>query len=102
MKRFVTVILSLMIVFLAIAQTQHVQAQAAWAPNVAYSVGTLVTYGGHTYKCIQAHTSQVGWEPATTPALWQDMGVIGGTVPTNTAPPPTSVPPTTPPSGTNL
>ena len=37
-------------------------AQAAeWAPGVSYSVGTLVTYQGPTYKCLQAHTSQVGW-----------------------------------------
>jgi chitinase len=43
---------------------------AAWAPGVAYSVGNLVTHGGVTYSCRQAHTSQVGWEPNTTPALW--------------------------------
>ncbi|WP_349290090.1 carbohydrate-binding protein [Thermoanaerobacterium thermosaccharolyticum] len=24
-----------------------------------------------TYKCIQAHTSLVGWEPPNVPALWQ-------------------------------
>jgi chitinase len=42
----------------------------AWAPNVSYSVNQLVTYGGHTYKCIQAHTSLVGWEPPNVPALW--------------------------------
>jgi hypothetical protein len=44
---------------------------SAWVANASYSVGKLVTYGGHTYKCIQAHTSQVGWEPPNTPALWQ-------------------------------
>lgn len=43
----------------------------AWAPNTPYAVGAIVTYQGHTYKCLQAHTSEVGWEPATTPALWQ-------------------------------
>ena len=43
----------------------------AWVANHAYAVGDLVTYQGHTYKCLQAHTSLVGWEPATTPALWQ-------------------------------
>jgi hypothetical protein len=43
---------------------------AAWAPNVSYAVGNLVTYGGATYRCIQAHTSQVGWEPPNTPSLW--------------------------------
>jgi hypothetical protein len=43
---------------------------AAWAPNVPYAVNTLVTYGGLTYRCIQAHTSQVGWEPPAAPSLW--------------------------------
>jgi hypothetical protein len=42
----------------------------AWAPGVAYSVGTVVTYGGSSYSCRQAHTSQVGWEPPNVPALW--------------------------------
>lgn len=43
----------------------------AWAPNVAYKVNDQVTYSGHTYKCLQAHTSLSGWEPANVPALWQ-------------------------------
>jgi hypothetical protein len=42
----------------------------AWAPNVAYAVGNLVTYGVSTYRCIQAHTSLVGWEPPNAPSLW--------------------------------
>jgi chitinase len=42
-----------------------------WQPNHAYAVGDIVTYNGHTYKCIQAHTSLVGWEPPNVPALWQ-------------------------------
>jgi chitinase len=41
-----------------------------WVAGHAYHVGDLVTYGGHTYRCIQAHTSQVGWEPPNVPALW--------------------------------
>lgn len=45
----------------------------AWQPNTAYSVGQEVTYNGVTYKCIQAHTSQVGWEPPNVPALWQPV-----------------------------
>jgi chitinase len=44
---------------------------AAWAPNTSYSVGALVTYGGTTYKCVQAHTSLTGWEPPNVPALWE-------------------------------
>ena len=42
----------------------------AWAAGVAYAVGALAVYSGVTYKCLQAHTSQVGWEPPNVPALW--------------------------------
>ncbi|HEY2791425.1 MAG TPA: carbohydrate-binding protein [Micromonosporaceae bacterium] len=43
----------------------------AWVANHAYAAGALVSYGGHNYKCLQAHTSLVGWEPPNVPALWQ-------------------------------
>ncbi|HEX2621110.1 MAG TPA: glycosyl hydrolase family 18 protein [Phototrophicaceae bacterium] len=43
----------------------------AWQPNTYYAIGAIVTYGGHTYRCIQAHTSLVGWEPPIVPALFQ-------------------------------
>ena len=42
-----------------------------WVANHAYAVGDVVTYNGHAYKCLQSHTSQVGWEPPNVPALWQ-------------------------------
>lgn len=42
-----------------------------WAAGVSYTAGTLVTYGGSSYRCLQAHTSLPGWEPANVPALWQ-------------------------------
>lgn len=42
----------------------------SWAPGVSYKIGDEVTYGGATYKCLQAHTSMVGWEPSIVPALW--------------------------------
>jgi chitin-binding protein len=44
-----------------------------WAPGTFYSVGATVTYGGASYRCIQAHTSLVGWEPPNVPALWQRL-----------------------------
>ena len=43
----------------------------AWVPNHAYATGALVSYAGHNYRCLQAHTSLVGWEPPNVPALWQ-------------------------------
>jgi len=55
-----------------------------WAANTAYAVNDTVTYGGCTYKVLQAHTSQVGWEPPTTPALFQQLSCGG---PSNTPSP---------------
>lgn len=49
-----------------------------WQPNTAYNVGDLVTYNGSTYKCLQSHTSLVGWEPPRVPALWQLTNNDGG------------------------
>jgi endoglucanase Acf2 len=42
----------------------------AWAANTTYATGTIVTYNGARYRCLQAHTSLVGWEPPNVPALW--------------------------------
>ncbi|MDQ1655176.1 MAG: peroxidase [Cryptosporangiaceae bacterium] len=41
-----------------------------WATGVRYAVGDQVTFGGSTYQCRQAHTSQPDWTPPATPALW--------------------------------
>lgn len=41
-----------------------------WAYPVSYIVGNRVSDGGKLYKCRQAHTSQEGWKPSATPALW--------------------------------
>lgn len=30
-----------------------------------------VMYDGTEYSCLQAHTSQTGWEPPNVPALWE-------------------------------
>ena len=42
----------------------------AWAYPVAYAEGDRRSYSGKVYKCRQAHTSQEGWKPSATPALW--------------------------------
>lgn len=51
----------------------YAQAVPSWQPNTAYAVGALVTFNGQEFKCIQAHTSEVGWEPPNVPALWQPV-----------------------------
>ncbi|MCX4471163.1 Alpha-lytic protease precursor [Micromonospora sp. MW-13] len=42
-----------------------------WQAGTPYAAGATVTYGGQSYRCLQAHTAQAGWEPPTVPALWQ-------------------------------
>ena len=41
-----------------------------WESDTQYAVGDRRRHGGKVYKCLQAHTSQVGWEPPAVPALW--------------------------------
>ena len=41
-----------------------------WVYPVSYIEGNRVSDGGKLYKCQQAHTSQEGWKPSATPALW--------------------------------
>ncbi|MEV6239870.1 lytic polysaccharide monooxygenase [Lentzea sp. NPDC051838] len=48
-------------------------AGGTWAPNTYYATGATVTYGGSSYKCIQAHTSLTGWEPPNVASLWQKI-----------------------------
>ncbi|MFF8569849.1 carbohydrate-binding protein [Streptomyces sp. NPDC015408] len=42
-----------------------------WAAGTVYRAGDTVTYGGATYRCLQGHQAQQGWEPSNVPALWQ-------------------------------
>jgi hypothetical protein len=47
----------------------------AWAAGNGYAIGDRVRYNGALYKCVQAHTSQVDWEPDATIALWVAVSV---------------------------
>ena len=45
-----------------------------WAAAVEYAVGDVVAYPdaeSTQYECLQAHTSQEGWQPPNVPALWR-------------------------------
>ncbi|AFH22445.1 hypothetical protein OSG_eHP25_00120 [environmental Halophage eHP-25] len=50
-------------------QTETVGGVPEWEPGVEYAVDDQASYEGTVYVCIQAHTSQDGWEPPN-PALW--------------------------------
>jgi len=41
--------------------------------SVNYEVNDQVIYNGTQYICIQAHTSQVGWNPEAVPSLWSPV-----------------------------
>ena len=44
----------------------------AWESGQAYTAGYKVQYSGKLWRCIQAHTAQVGWEPSiNTASLWE-------------------------------
>ena len=49
----------------------------SWYSGISYIVGERVRYDGKLYRCEQAHTSQVGWEPPVTPALWTEVAKPG-------------------------
>src|SRR5579872_2495132 len=99
-----TVALVLMLALAAPAATVNCSGVAAWsANNVPYATGALVTYNGSEYKCLQAHNSQAGWDPADVPALWSLVGTCttGATpTPTATAKPTASPTPTAKPTAT--
>ena len=44
-----------------------------WAANAEYTIGYKVQRGGKLWRCIQAHTSQIGWEPENAPSLWTEI-----------------------------
>ena len=52
-----------------------------WRANVAVQVGDVFTYKGSLWRCIQAHTTQGGWQPDKAPALWHKVEIVAeGTV----------------------
>ena len=48
-----------------------------WAADTEYAVDVRVRYEDKLYRCVQAHTSQSGWEPPAVPALWTEVAKPG-------------------------
>lgn len=44
-----------------------------WAENTAYTVGYKVQRNGKLWRVVQAHTSQMGWEPENAASLWEQI-----------------------------
>ena len=53
-----------------ITASEHPAMFQAWQPNINYTAGQIRERLGELYRCVQGHTSQTGWEPENTPALW--------------------------------
>ena len=45
----------------------------AWEAGIAYTAGYKAQHNGKLWRCLQAHTSQEGWEPENVPALWEEI-----------------------------
>lgn len=41
-----------------------------WIAGEQVNVGDLRLYDGETYRCLQAHVTQIDWYPPAVPALW--------------------------------
>ncbi len=48
-----------------------------WAVGAAYEADRRIRWKDKLYRCVQAHTSQNGWEPPTVPALWAEVAKPG-------------------------
>ena len=44
-----------------------------WASDTDYTAGYKVCRGGRLWRCLQAHTSQAGWEPENAASLWTEI-----------------------------
>lgn len=59
-----------------------------WAANTAYVVGYKVQRNARLWSVLQAHTSQVGWEPENAASLWTEIcesheGTVDDPIPYN-------------------
>lgn len=44
-----------------------------WVADTGYAVGFKVQRSGKLWRCLQAHTAQVGWEPENAASLWEQI-----------------------------
>ena len=47
-----------------------------WQPGLSVQIGDVYSYADFLWCCIQAHTTQTGWEPNKAPALWRKVEII--------------------------
>ena len=44
-----------------------------WTIDKVYAVGDKVQRNSKLWRCIQAHTSKLGWDPANAASLWTEI-----------------------------
>ena len=44
-----------------------------WAADTEYTTGYKAQRSGRLWRCLQAHTSQAGWEPENAASLWTEI-----------------------------
>lgn len=44
-----------------------------WKADTAYTAGFKLTYNGKLWRVVQAHTSQIGWEPTAAASLFEQI-----------------------------
>ena len=44
-----------------------------WTADTEYTAEYKVQHNGKLWRCIQAHTSQTGWEPENAASLWTEI-----------------------------
>lgn len=44
-----------------------------WTTDTAYTAGYKVQRGDKLWRCLQAHTTQTGWEPENATSLWEQI-----------------------------
>ena len=52
------------------AALENIYLYPKWEPDRIAELGIRWRYGETLYKCVQPHTTQEGWTPDVTPALW--------------------------------
>ena len=48
-----------------------------WRPDTVYAADQRLRYRDKLYRVVQAHTSQAGWTPEATPALYTEVAKPG-------------------------
>lgn len=48
-----------------------------WREGISVAVGERYEFDAKLYKCVQTHTTQAGWKPDKTPALWTEVAKPG-------------------------